>query len=136
VGLLKTEKVSKPRKRLFYRKAHEGLISGRLWEDIDTLDELRDGYECTALPSCLINRLLTSKVHNNVSIDALCLFDTVASLGVPKVGAGSYIAAILRMLPPFCRDYAHFESIVRCPPKGKIYICPPSTLVFLSLIHL
>jgi hypothetical protein len=74
-------------------------------------------YSPSLLP---YQRLLTSKVRDSVSIDALCLFDTVASLGVPKVGAGTYIAPILRMLPPFRRDYAHFESIVRCPPKGKI----------------
>jgi hypothetical protein len=73
-------------------------------------------------PYCVSNRCqLTSKVHDNVSIDALCLFDTVASLGVPKVGAGAYIAPILRMLPAFRKDFAHFERIVRHPPEGKSY---------------
>jgi hypothetical protein len=135
VGLIKTENVSEARKRRFYQKTREGLVSGSLWDNPDTLDELQDGHECTALSSCLISRLLTLKVRDNVSIDALCLFDTVASLGVPKAGAGTYIAPILRMVPPFRKDYAHFESIVRCPPKGKICIRPPTTPVLFSLIH-
>ncbi|KAF8849584.1 hypothetical protein BDZ45DRAFT_752588 [Acephala macrosclerotiorum] len=108
VGLLKTETnppVSSFRTRLFHQKIREGLVSGKLW-DIDTFDELRDGYE----------------FHDNVSIDALCLFDTVASLGVPKVGAGAYIAPILRMLPAFRKDSAHFEHIVRHPPKEVRYV--------------
>jgi hypothetical protein len=67
---------------------------------------------------------LTSTVHDNVSIDALCLFDTVASLGVPKVGAGAYIAPILRMLPAFRKDFPHFERIVHYPPEGKLHARP------------
>jgi hypothetical protein len=69
---------------------------------------------------------LTSKVHDDVSIDALCLFDTVASLGVPKVGAGAYIAPILRMLPAFRKDFAHFKRIVHHPPEGKLQVRPPN----------
>jgi hypothetical protein len=120
VGLINTEDVSEDRKGYFYRKTSEGLVSGSLWDDIDKLDELHDGHECKALSSCLINCLLTSKVCDNVFIDALCLSDRVASLGFPKIGAGSYIAPILRMVPFFRKDYAQFESIVRCPPKGKV----------------
>lgn len=57
VGLLKTETnhpVSSFYTRLFHQKIREGLVSGKLW-DIDTFDELRDGYE----------------FHDNVLIDAL-----------------------------------------------------------------
>jgi hypothetical protein len=130
--LLKVEKDSEARKRLFYQKIREGLVSGSLWND-DTLDEVRDGHECIAPAPHPINRLLTSEVHENVFIDALCLFDTVASLGVPKVGAGSYIAPILRMLPPFRNDYAHFESIVTCPPESKLtYLTPEIASHFLT----
>jgi hypothetical protein len=63
---------------------------------------------------------LTSTVHENVFIDALCLFDTVASLGVPKVGAGAYVAPILRILPAFRKDFSHLENIVRHPPQGNL----------------
>ena len=135
VGLIKTENVSEARKRRFYQKTREGLVSGSLWDNIDALEELRDGYECTALSTHIISCLLTSKVRDNVSIDALCLFDTVASLGVPKVGAAAYIAPILRLVPLFRKDYPDFERIVRCPPKGKIYIRPPSAPAIFSLIH-
>jgi hypothetical protein len=123
VGLLKTSstpEVSETRKRLFYEKIHKVLVSGNLLDN-DTLDEVRDGYECTALSSGSFDCLLTSQVHENVPIDALCLFDTVAALGVPKVGAGAYIAPILRILPPFRQDYAHLENLVNCPPESKLH---------------
>jgi hypothetical protein len=63
---------------------------------------------------------LTSTVHENVFIDALCLFDTVASLGVPKVGAGTYVAPMLQMLPAFRKDFSHLKNIVRYPPEGNL----------------
>ncbi|CZR55735.1 uncharacterized protein PAC_05623 [Phialocephala subalpina] len=105
VGLLKTQTVSEARKKLFYQKIHKGLVSGDLWNN-DTLDEVRDGYQ----------------FYDDIPIDALCLFDTVASLGVPKVGAGSYIAPVMRMLPQFRKDYAHFERVMKRPPNSARHV--------------
>jgi hypothetical protein len=129
VGLLKTCGVSAARKRLFYQRIRDGLVSGNLWDN-DTLDEVRDGYECTSPSSGPFNHTLTSQVHDDVPIDALCLFDTVAALGVPKVGAGAYVSPILRMLPPFRHDYAHFENIVNYPPESKLHVIPSNCMIF------
>jgi hypothetical protein len=119
VGLIKTENVSGIRKTEFYQTIREGLVSGSLWDNIDVLEGLRDRYDCTALSSHLISCLLTLKVRDNVSIDALCLFDTVASLGVPKVGAGAYIAPILRLVPLFRKDYPDLKGLSVAHPKVK-----------------
>jgi hypothetical protein len=70
-----------------------------------------------------------------VTIEALCLFDTVASLGIPKVGAVRHIASVVGIFSPFRKDYAHFESIVRSPPLRKLNKSPLSTFYLLTIHH-
>lgn len=44
---------------------------------------------------------------------------------MPKVGAGRYIAPVMKIFPAFRKDYAHFERIVRSPPDSEL-LCTPS----------
>lgn len=118
IGLPKISKLSGARKNKLFQKIHRGLVSGDLWKR-DRLNSIRDGFKCQYRRLTLLVTANAHLVHDKVSIEALCLFDTVTAVGLPKSGLGRHLSPFLRMFPIFRKNYAHLEDIIRKAPSSK-----------------